>query len=102
MEFCPKCGAVLIKKGKNFGCPRCNYSTKNKVNLKTSEVIGEKKQVAVIKDKEFETLPIVSEKCKKCGNDKAYFWTVQMRSADEAEVKFFKCTKCDYTWKEYR
>ena len=30
MEFCPKCGAVLIKKVKNDGCPRCNYSTEHK------------------------------------------------------------------------
>ena len=36
MEFCPKCGAVLIHKVKNDGCPRCNYSAKGKIKLKTS------------------------------------------------------------------
>ena len=49
-----------------------------------------------------QVLPIVGEKCIKCGNDKAFFWTVQTRSGDEAETKFFKCTKCEYTWREYR
>ncbi|GAH37902.1 unnamed protein product, partial [marine sediment metagenome] len=44
----------------------------------------------------------VGEKCKKCGNEKAFFWTVQTRSGDEAETKFFKCTKCEFTWREYR
>lgn len=101
MEFCPKCGAVLIQKRKNYGCARCDYSTKEKLKIKTSEKIEEKNKVAVVK-KEMNTLPIVVEKCKKCGNDKAYFWTVQTRSGDEAETKFFKCTKCEHTWREYR
>jgi transcription factor S len=101
MEFCPKCGAVLIQKRKNYGCARCEYSTKDKLKIKTSEKIEEKNKIAVVK-KEMNTLPIVVEKCKKCGNDKAYFWTIQTRAGDEAETKFFKCTKCDNTWREYR
>jgi DNA-directed RNA polymerase subunit M len=101
MEFCPKCGAVLIQKRKNYGCARCEYSTKEKLKIKTTEKIEEKNKVAVVK-KEMNTLPIVIEKCKKCGNDKAYFWTIQTRAGDEAETKFFKCTKCDHTWREYR
>ena len=103
MEFCPKCGAVLIEKRKNYGCVRCNYSSKEKFKLKTSEKVEEKKQpIAVIKGKDTEIFPIITEKCKGCGNDKAYFWTVQTRSGDEAETKFFKCTKCEHTWREYR
>ena len=102
MEFCPKCGAVLIHKRKNDGCPRCNYLAKEKVKITTSEKINAKKEVAVVSKKDTQVLPIVGEKCKECGNDKAYFWTVQTRSGDEAETKFFKCTKCDFTWREYR
>lgn len=102
MEFCPKCGAVLVQKVKNLGCPRCNYSTKEKIKIKTSEKINNKKEIAVIKNKDTEVFPIIGEKCKECGNDKAYFWTVQTRSGDEAETKFFKCTKCNHTWREYR
>jgi len=101
MEFCPKCGAVLVQKTKNFGCPRCNYSTKEKVKLSTSEKIEDKSQVAVVKGKITQTFPIVAETCKKCENGEVYFWTVQTRSGDEAETKFFKCTKCDYTWRDY-
>lgn len=101
MQFCPKCGAVLIQKRKNYGCPRCTYSTKEKVKITSSEKLGEKKEIPVIKGKE-ESMPITSETCKKCKNKTAYFWTVQTRSGDESETKFFKCTKCDYTWREYR
>ena len=102
MEFCPKCGAVLIQKTKNYGCARCNYSSKEKIKIKASEKIEEKKKVSVIKEKDSQVFPIIFETCKKCDNKEAYFWTVQTRSGDEAETKFFKCTKCDYTWREYR
>jgi DNA-directed RNA polymerase subunit M len=102
MEFCPRCGSVLIMKKKNMGCPRCGYSSKSKMKIKTSEKMNEKKEVAVIKDKDVEVYPIVDAECKKCGNNKAYFWTLQTRATDEAETKFFKCTKCNFTWREYR
>lgn len=103
MEFCPKCGAVLVQKTKNLGCPRCNYSSKTKATkLKTSEKIDERKETAVFSGKDMPTAPMVGDKCKKCGNDKAFFWTVQTRASDEAETKFFKCTKCGNTRREYR
>lgn len=102
MEFCPKCGAVLVEKVKNDGCPRCNYSAKGKTKIKISEKIGDKKSVAVIKEKDVDVNPVVTEECPKCGNDKAYFWTVQTRASDEAETKFFKCTKCEHTKRDYR
>jgi transcription factor S len=102
MDFCPKCGAILVLKKKNFGCPRCTYSTTEKVNMKISEKMDElNKGVAVSKEKGGVN-PIVNEKCKKCSSEKAYFWTVQTRASDEAETKFFKCVKCDNTWREYR
>jgi len=102
MEFCPKCGAILVKKRKNDGCPRCNYSKKGRVKIKTSEEMDQKQEIAVVNEKDAQTLPIVGEKCKECGNEEAFFWTVQTRSGDEAETKFFKCTKCKHTWREYR
>lgn len=102
MEFCPRCGAIIVEKRKNYGCPRCNYSSKEKPKLIVSEKLEEKKQIAVVKEKEIEVHPIVTNECKKCGHEKAYFWTVQTRASDEAETKFFKCAKCGYTRREYR
>lgn len=102
MEFCPKCGAVLVKKKKNAGCPRCNYSSKEKIKLTTSEKPAKKTEIAIIHPKDTQTLPIVAEKCRECENEKAYFWTIQTRAGDEAETKFFKCTKCEHTWRQYR
>jgi DNA-directed RNA polymerase subunit M len=103
MEFCPKCGAVLIQKTKNLGCPRCGYSSKSKASkIKTSEKINERKEVAVFTGKDLHTCPTINEKCRQCGHDEAYFWTVQTRASDEAETKFFKCTKCGHTRRDYR
>ena len=101
MQFCPKCGAILVQKTKNMGCPRCGYSTKEKSDLKTSEKIEQKIEVGVIK-KDHKVLPTVLENCPKCKHEKAYFWTVQTRAGDESETKFFKCIKCEHTWREYR
>jgi len=104
MEFCPKCGSVLMQKKKNDGCARCGYSAKGKTKLKISEKtnVDGKKEIAVVKQSDTEVLPEISAACKKCGHNKALFWTVQTRSGDEAETKFFKCVKCSYTWREYR
>jgi DNA-directed RNA polymerase subunit M len=102
MEFCPKCGAILMQKTKNTAeCPRCNYSSKNKTDLKITEKIKERKEIPIVSPKDGQVLPVITEKCKQCKNKKAYFWTVQTRAADEAATKFFRCTKCNHTWREY-
>lgn len=105
MEFCPKCGAALIQGDKRSKCPRCGYSTKSGEKIKVSEKVIESektKTIPMLKEKDIDVLPIISVACQKCGHNQAFFWTVQTRSGDEAETKFFKCTKCSYTWREYR
>lgn len=102
MEFCPKCGAVLVQKRKNDGCPRCSYTAKGHTKISTSEKIDERVDIPFIKDKAEELLPVVNETCKQCGHSKAYFWTVQTRASDESETKFFKCIKCGHTTRDYR
>ena len=101
MEFCPDCGAILVQEKKKNVCPRCSYSATGKIELTTCEKIEEKKEVVVISEKDTQTNPIIEEKCKECGHNKAYFWITQTRSSDEAATRFFRCTKCDYTWREY-
>ncbi|HKL24115.1 MAG TPA: transcription factor S [Candidatus Nanoarchaeia archaeon] len=102
MEFCPKCGSILVKKGKTLRCQQCGYSSRRDVNMKTSEKMPERKEVGVVKGKSKEVLPVVNAKCKECGNDRAYFWEVQTRASDESPTKFFKCTKCGTTWRDYK
>ena len=102
MEFCPNCGFVLIEKKKNFGCPRCSYIAKGKIKIESSEQIQLKPKIGIIRDKETDVFPVTNASCPKCDNGEAYFWTSQTRAGDEAETKFFRCTKCRHTWREYR
>ena len=101
MEFCPKCGCVLVEKNKAFRCARCNYKSKSKIKIESSEKIKVKPEIGVISDKDTDVFPIISAICGKCGNKEAYFWTSQTRAGDEAETKFYKCTKCKNTWRDY-
>lgn len=38
--------------------------------------------------------------CPTCGHDKAYFFQLQIRSADEPMTTFYKCVNCTHQWRE--
>jgi DNA-directed RNA polymerase subunit M len=102
MEFCEKCGGVIMLNEGKASCARCNYKPRKKVKIESSEKIDRRDAIAVINEDEENTYPIVQIDCPKCENKKAYFWTTQTRSSDEPETKFYKCTKCKHTWRAYR
>jgi len=97
MEFCPRCGSLLMMKNGKARCPRCKYVAKGKVNMEMKEEVKEHVVVAVVNEKEGEVHPTTDFDCKKCGHKKSYFWIRQMRSGDEPESKFYKCVKCKNT-----
>ncbi len=102
MEFCPKCGSVIVEKNGSFRCVRCNYKSKSKLKIESSEKLNKTPEIGVIRDKDTDVFPTISTICPKCGHKEAYFWTSQTRAGDEAETKFFRCIKCKHTWREYR
>ncbi|NCN99103.1 transcription factor S [Candidatus Pacearchaeota archaeon] len=103
MEFCPKCGSIiLVTDKKKAVCAKCNYRPKGRIKIQTSKDIAKREEIKVIDEKKLNTYPIVEMKCSECKHGKAYFWTMQTRAADESETKFYRCTKCDHTWREYR
>jgi DNA-directed RNA polymerase subunit M len=103
MEFCPKCGSLLIPKDGLFEC-RCGYTKaldqKESEEYNLREQVGRKRDILVIEE-EVATMPKAKVECKKCHNGEAYYWMLQTRSSDEPATKFFRCTKCKYTWREY-
>ena len=116
MEFCPKCGSRLEPKKSKSGkaaslvlaCPKCGYKkqeSSKKIEPKIAKVIqpNPQKLVAVIgkEEQKLRTLPTVRVECPKCGNNTAYVWQVQTRGADESSTQFLRCTKCNYTFREY-
>ena len=102
MEFCPKCGSMILVDKNKAACVNCAYRPKKKPKIETSEKINTKEMVAVIKEGEDNINPIIDISCQKCKNKKAYFWVLQTRASDEAETKFFRCTKCAHTWRVYK
>ena len=102
MEFCPKCGCVLMAINNSFKCARCNYRPKSKIKIESSESIEKAPEIGVITDKDTDVFPVINCNCIECGNKEAYFWTSQTRAGDESETKFFRCTKCKNTWREYK
>ncbi len=101
--FCEKCGSILRAKdkgGKKVLFCSCGF-TKNPTGEQATvkEQVESAKKVEVIE--KVETEPKIRIKCEKCDNNTAYYWTQQTRGADEPETRFFKCTKCNHTWREY-
>ena len=79
-------------------CSSCKYTA---AEGKITDKKEKRKEVDVVDKKQESVYPKVKEDCKECGNTEAYFWTHQTRSSDEPETRFFKCTKCEHTWREY-
>jgi DNA-directed RNA polymerase subunit M len=114
VEFCPECGMRLIsrrdKKAKKaifyLVCPKCGYTKQNldkpSIILKAIER-SPNKSIAIIsrEEQKLRTLPTARIECPKCGNNTAYVWQVQTRGTDESSTQFFRCTKCNYTYREY-
>ncbi len=113
MEFCPKCGMRLVssreKKAKkdvfHLVCQKCGYTKHTENNPVVPKAIERSPQesIAVIgkEEQKLRTLPTVRVECPKCGNHMASAWQVQTRGTDESSTQFFRCTKCNYTFREY-
>lgn len=102
MEFCQKCGSMIAVEKDKAACINCGYKPKKKPKIEASEKLEKKEAIAVVKEGEDNPNPIVDIICPKCKNKKSYFWTSQTRASDEAETKFYKCTKCSNTWRVYK
>lgn len=79
----------------------CGYSAKKTEEIILKEKVDLGKKIEVV-DKRIETYPKTNEECPKCHHKEAYYWLVQTRAGDEAATRFFRCVKCNHTWREYR
>ncbi len=116
MEFCPECGSILrLEKVKGdegvllmLVCSKCGFNKPaliRRVKPRFSKIIKHdvKQHVTVIgkEEQKINTLPTLKVECPKCGNNLAYVWQVQTRGGDESSTQFFRCTKCNHTFREY-
>jgi len=107
VKYCPRCGTLLLPKKKNgktiLVCSKCGYSEENKPDkgYRVKGKIYHHPSQKIYVAEERVLLPRTKIICPKCGNNEAYYWMQQTRSGDEPMTRFFRCTKCNYTWREY-
>jgi len=109
MIFCDDCGSVMLpsESGKKFVCTKCGKyklaANQAGADTKVKEEVNHSPDDDVYVDtsKEEDLLPTTTEECEKCHNRKAVYWFEQTRSLDEPTTRFFRCTKCKHTWREY-
>jgi transcription factor S len=89
-------------------CPKCGFSTNREeveISISSTATSFDHGSGSVLKvldmDKVPDALPTTSTDCPKCGNNLAFWWMLQTRSADEATTQFYRCTKCNHTWRNY-
>ena len=105
MKFCPKC-AIRLKKSSTSSslcCPKCDYTEGLESDIENNVSEKESKSDFLVLDENEgkDTMPTIEIECEKCGNNEAVWWMLQTRSADEPTTQFFRCTKCEYTWRNY-
>jgi DNA-directed RNA polymerase subunit M len=114
IKFCPKCGGVMYPRtasGRSeLFCTRCGYSEPVESPVyeayrvvKRIEHSPRERTIVVSANQPPPTASIVRghTRCPKCGHDELLNWMMQTRSADEPPTRFYRCTKCGHTWREY-
>ena len=105
MKFCPKCDIRLKKSSSSSSlcCPKCDYTEGQVSDIENNVSEKESKSDFLVLDENEgkDTMPTIEIECEKCGNNKAVWWMLQTRSADEPTTQFYRCTKCEYTWRNY-
>lgn len=99
--FCPKCKSLMFPQGGKFACRSCgNEGDANGAPVQTVTESGVEKVIPILEEKD-DVRPTIRVECPKCSHNEAYWMLRQTRSADEAETRFYTCTKCDHRWREY-
>ncbi|GAA0160139.1 hypothetical protein Leryth_009991 [Lithospermum erythrorhizon] len=108
MEFCPTCGMLLQYEMPHMGnparffCPTCPYvcPIAPKIKIKKKQPLVKKQIDSIITKDDLANAPETEAICDNCGHNKAAFFQVQIRSADEPSTTFYTCKKCGKTRRE--
>ena len=107
MEFCPKCETRLVRKKGELSliCPKCGESIEKTDQIKKEKPNDSDSNILIMDESdmnEANTLKsTIKIDCEKCHGKEGVWWSFQTRSADEPETRFYKCIKCNYTWRDY-
>jgi DNA-directed RNA polymerase subunit M len=113
MDFCDDCGSMLQPKAiegkRGLFCSTCNKmvkfvekSEKEKYNIVGKKHEAELDHLVVLDEETIRTRPTQPLRCSNCEKvTEVEYWELQTRSADESATRFFRCTVCKQTWREY-
>lgn len=107
MEFCPKCGSLMLPKKTEEGpvleCSKCGHvsGAAKEEEYKLVRNVESKKIAPEVIESEQVGLPTTRVTCPKCGGSTAYWWMRQTRAGDEPATRFYRCVKCNHVWREY-
>jgi DNA-directed RNA polymerase subunit M len=111
LEFCPDCGTRMIRSKEVlartitliFLCPKCgNKKEYTPSNSFIPKIVNHPKKNMVIigkKEQRLRTEPIIRINCPSCGNKTSFTWMVHGRS-EQSSTQFFRCTKCNHTFRD--
>ena len=89
---CKKCGFEgEVKKKADKPKDAALENSNSKMNDDDDMVVIDKDTITLSKTKVF---------CEKCGHPEAYYYIRQTRSADEPSTTFYRCCKCNHSWRE--
>ncbi|MHA1961806.1 MAG: transcription factor S [Candidatus Thorarchaeota archaeon] len=107
MEFCDKCGAMMVPATEEDGtrvlmCRSCGMTKSLEGKLTVSQNVERtpRDKIVVVEDDSI-PMPKTAANCPKCDHNEAYYWTVQTRRGDEGATEFYRCVKCKHTWRNY-
>ena len=92
---------MMMPKDGMMVCRKCGHKIPKVAGESMLSKTKQLDRVVPVLEQESSGLPTTNSRCPECGNNIAYWWLRQLRSADESEVRFFRCTKCGRTWREY-
>lgn len=113
--FCDECGELLdfeLIKDENIICQRCGGEIALGVikehYIETTDTYDQSRLwVNKLKNKEDKLRAqqkvkrtVISDKCPKCGYGQMYYYTIQIRSADEGSTVFYECVKCHFKYNQ--
>ena len=94
---------MIFPKDGKYVCKKCGYEgeiTRTKGNTVRTNNTPAGNDIAVVSD-DAVTLPKTHINCPECGHPEAYYNIRQTRSADEPSTTFYRCCKCNHSWREY-
>ncbi|TGZ84805.1 hypothetical protein EX30DRAFT_337273 [Ascodesmis nigricans] len=108
LVFCADCGNLLDRApgSTTLTCDLCRATTadtssrttisrSNPKSLGDSSLRLKRSAVQTLGADELNTEAKISQECPKCGRGEMWFYTLQLRSADEGATVFYRC-ECGY------